>query len=154
MDQVKKAALAPAEPSAQDRAVASKAEAVKAKARSELSQQRAQEQREAREEKAAESNAGTAEGSAASAAARPGENTAPGGLLEPISPGADGETEPGSPGFGSRPESSGREVSEDGSRERRFAEAVSAYNGSLGRSASVSGFRGAADATHVLNLVT
>ena len=49
LDQVKKAALAPAEPSAQDRKVAAQAEAGKAEARAELARERAAEQREARE---------------------------------------------------------------------------------------------------------
>ena len=49
LDQVKKAALAPAEPSAQDRKVAAQAEAGKAAARAELARERAAEQREARE---------------------------------------------------------------------------------------------------------
>ena len=43
MQTVKSAALAPAEPSAQDRAIAARAEAEEAKARSELRQQRAEE---------------------------------------------------------------------------------------------------------------
>ena len=44
MQTVKRAALAPAEPSAQDRAVAARAEAEEAKARSELRQQSAEEE--------------------------------------------------------------------------------------------------------------
>lgn len=50
MEQVKKAALAPADPSAQDRKVAAQADATKAKARAERTQERAREQQEANAE--------------------------------------------------------------------------------------------------------
>ncbi|HJP21592.1 MAG: putative metalloprotease CJM1_0395 family protein [Alphaproteobacteria bacterium] len=66
MEVVKRAAMAPAEPSGQDRAVASRAQAEESKARAEAAAQRREEAVEARTETAGQSEPGDV-GSAAAA---------------------------------------------------------------------------------------
>lgn len=71
MEQVIRAALAPAQPSAQDRAVANEARQNKIEAQRELSEEQADEQRQARERREAQAET-SAIGSAAAAYARAG----------------------------------------------------------------------------------
>ena len=130
MEQVKKAALAPAEPSAQDRAVAAKADAVKAQARAELAQKRAAEQREAREKEEEEQKA-------QEAARASGSESDAQGLLAALLE-----------GIGSEEAGLGDGSSADRSR---IGRALQAYGG--GAAGGLTGFTGAADATQVLSLL-
>jgi hypothetical protein len=72
MQQVKRAALAPAQPSAQDRSVAARAAQVEAEARSELAKEKAE---AVKEESASDEMAGKLSGSGLSGAASPGTST-------------------------------------------------------------------------------
>ena len=83
MEQVIRAALAPAQPSAQDRAVANEARQNKVEAQQDLNEERAQEQREASERREEAANGVSAIGVAAAAYARAGEPA--GGVQNTIS---------------------------------------------------------------------
>ncbi len=150
-EQIKKAALAPADPSGQDRAVAAQAEALKAQARAELTQQRAEERREAsaEDDEDAASGPGSAEsdqGPLAVARARVEEARS----VSSETPGSGPRDDPLQAEQGSKdPRQPRGEVSR-----ARLDEALTAYRS--GRSVEPrahAGFEGAADAAHVLNLV-